>query len=109
VFADSRNSSPAPSFPATTGLRSRPAGCFENHLGQIRTFTGWRFATPADKQELEERLRRDDAAIAIISEKLLEAACRRFREQNNEFPPEPELLRIVNASLNGYSKICMKA
>ena len=72
------------------------------HLAQIRAFTGWRFATAADKQELEERLRREEAEFAITSEKLLDAACRRLRELRVELPAEPELQRLVNTGLNGY-------
>jgi hypothetical protein len=72
------------------------------HLAQIRAFTGWRFPTAADKQDLAERLRCEEAEVAITSEKLLDAACRRFRELRIELPAEPELHRLVNAALNGY-------
>jgi len=72
------------------------------HLAQIRAFTGWRFATAADKQELEERLRREEAEFAITSEKLLDAAYRRLRELRVELPAEPKLQRLVNTGLNGY-------
>lgn len=77
-------------------------GTRDYHLAQIRAFTGWRFGTAADKQDLEERLRREEAEFAITSEKLLDAACRRFRELRIELPAEPELQRLVNAALNGY-------
>ena len=77
-------------------------GTRDYHLAQIRTFTGWRFPTAADKQNLEERLRREEAEVAITSEKLLDAACCRFRELHIELPAEPELHRLVNAALNGY-------
>jgi hypothetical protein len=77
-------------------------GTRDYHLAQIRAFTGWRFATAADKQDLEECLRREEAEVAITSEKLLDAACRRFRELRIELPAEPELQRLVNAALNGY-------
>ena len=78
------------------------AGTRDYHLAQIRTFTGWRFATAADQQDLEERLRRQEAEVAIPSEKLLDAAGRRFRELRMELPAELELQRLVNAALNGY-------
>jgi len=77
-------------------------GTRDYHLAQIRAFTGWRFATAADKQELEGRLRSEEAAVAVTSEKLLAAACRRLRELRIEVPVEPELQRLVNAALNGY-------
>ena len=77
-------------------------GTRDYHLAQIRSFTGWRFATAADKQELEERLRSEEAAVAVTSERLLAAACRRLRELRIEVPVEPELQRLVNAALNGY-------
>jgi hypothetical protein len=63
---------------------------------------GWRFATASDKQDLEEKLRREEAEFAITSEKLLDSACRRLRELRIELPAEPELQRLVNAALNGY-------
>jgi hypothetical protein len=55
-----------------------------------------------DMQDLEERLRREEAEFAITSEKLLDAACRRLRQRRTELPAEPELQRLVNAALNGY-------
>ena len=66
------------------------------------TLPGWRFATAADQQDLKERLRREEAEVAIASEKLLDAAGRRFRELRMELPAELELQRLVNAALNGY-------
>jgi hypothetical protein len=83
----------------TTG---EPGSTRDYHLAQVRAFTGWRFATAGDKQELEERLRRKEAEFAITSEKLLNAACRRLRELRVELPAEPELQRLVNTGLNGY-------
>ena len=77
-------------------------GTRDYHLAQIRAFTGWQFPTAADKQDLAERLRCEEAEVAITSEKLLDAACRRFRELRIELPAEPELHRLVNAALNGY-------
>ena len=56
-------------------------GTRDYHLAQIRAFTGWRFVTAADKQALEEWLRQEEAPVAITSEKLLDAACRRLRER----------------------------
>jgi hypothetical protein len=47
-------------------------------------------------------LRREEAEVAITSEKLLDAACHRLRELRIELPAEPELQRLVNAALNGY-------
>jgi len=78
------------------------AGTRDYHLAQIRAFTGWQFPTAADKQDLAERLRCEEAEVAITSEKLLDAACRRFRELRIELPVEPELHRLVNGALNGY-------
>src|SRR5215469_833294 len=63
-------------------------GTRDYHLAQIRAFTGWRFATASDKQDLEEKLRREEAEFAITSEKLLDAACRRLRELRVETPAE---------------------
>jgi hypothetical protein len=77
-------------------------GTRDYHLAQIRAFTGWRCATAADKDGLQEWLRREEAAVAISSEKLLDTACRRFRELRIEIPVEAELQRLVNAALNGY-------
>ena len=74
----------------------------DNHFAGIRQYTGFRFPTAADKENLDDWLRRDAAYQAMTFATLLEQAIERLRGLCIELPAESELTRIVNSALNGF-------
>jgi len=72
------------------------------HVAQVRQYTGWRFSTAQDKNDLEQWLRSRGVYEAHTSDLLLASACARLRLLRVELPSKGELQRIVTAALNGF-------
>ncbi|HEX2242791.1 MAG TPA: DUF4158 domain-containing protein, partial [Gammaproteobacteria bacterium] len=85
-----------------TPLYRWQSGTKDHHLSLIREYTGWRFPTARDKEELEQWLRSESAKVAPMEEELLERAYERLRALRIELPVEMELRRIVNAALSSF-------
>ena len=72
------------------------------HFARIRQYIGFRFPTAADKEKLDDWLRRDAALKAVTFSSLFERAIHRLGTLCIELPAESELTRIVNSALNGF-------
>ena len=71
----------------------------DRHLTLTRQYTGFRFPTAQDKQELTAWLRTHAAIEIPTEEDLREGAYTRLRALHIELPAERELRRIVRAAL----------
>ena len=74
----------------------------DNHFARIRQYTDFRFPTAADRENLDDWLKKNAALKAITFSPLFEHAIERLRTLYIELPAESELTRIVNSALNGF-------
>jgi len=74
----------------------------DNHLALIREETGFRFASGADKKQLEDWLSFEGTKRVHTHEDLIELALGRLSVLKIELPTEGELRRIVGSAINSF-------
>ena len=86
---------PSSKYPWDSGTRG-------DHFAQIRRYTGFRFPTTVDKEDLSSWFWRSAAYQAITFSSLFECAIKQLRSLRIELPSEKELIRLVNSALNSF-------